>query len=72
MDIADLDGSGTIDLGEFKEFIGKIDEKFSGDTIKEVFESIDENGDGELSVEEFGRAIHDTLKNMQADEEDQE
>ena len=27
MKIADTDGSGTIDLGEFQEFITKIDEE---------------------------------------------
>ena len=34
MEIADTDGSGTIDLGEFTEFISKIDEKMGEDSGK--------------------------------------
>lgn len=40
------------------------------DSIKEVFANIDLDGDGELTVQEFGKAIHETFKNMKADEED--
>ena len=49
MDIADVDGSGTIDFEEWKEFINKLDDKQEESHIKEIFDSIDENGNGELS-----------------------
>ena len=70
MEIADTDGSGTIDLNEFKEFITKIDESITEDSTKQIFASIDEDGDGELSVAEFGKAIHESFKGMKADEEE--
>ena len=38
------------------------------DQIKEIFDSIDEDGNGELSLEEFGQAILKTLQ--PADEEE--
>ena len=69
MDIADTDGSGTIDLNEFKEFIAKIDKNITEDDIKQTFDAIDEDGNGELSVAEFGKAIYETFKNEKADEE---
>jgi Ca2+-binding EF-hand superfamily protein len=43
MAIADVDESGTIDLGEFKEFIEKVSEDMDAEAIKEIFDSIDVN-----------------------------
>ena len=59
MVIADIDGSGTVDLAEFTEFLTKIEatEKMDEAQIKEIFEEIDTDGNGELSTEEFGSAI---------------
>lgn len=68
MDIADLDGSGTIDAGEFKEMISKLDESIAADEVNKIFESKDENGSGELSVENFGQALYDCLVLMKPDE----
>ena len=60
--IADLDGNGTISFEEFKEFFMKLDDKFDEDELKEIFDSIDADNDGELDVKEFGNAILSTLK----------
>jgi Ca2+-binding EF-hand superfamily protein len=48
MDIADTDGSGTVDLGEFTEFINKLSPETTPEELKEIFESIDEDKSGEL------------------------
>ena len=61
MAIADVDGNGTIDLTEFKEFIDKVSEDMDAEALKEIFDSIDVNNDGELTIEEFGSAIFKTL-----------
>ena len=61
--IADLDGNGTISFDEFKEFFVKLDEsKFAEAALREAFDSIDTDGDGELDTQEFGNAILATLK----------
>lgn len=54
MEIADVDGSGTIDPAEFFDFIQKLDESATAESTEEIFKSIDTDGDGELSVAEFG------------------
>ncbi len=53
MEIADIDGSGTIDLDEFKEFLSRL-EKTEDIDAEKIFNDIDENSAGELSVEGFG------------------
>ena len=53
MEIADLDGSGTIDLEEFQEFCNRLDNS-DGLEIDKCFEEIDADGSGELDVEGFG------------------
>jgi Ca2+-binding EF-hand superfamily protein len=67
MAIADTDGSGTIDIEEFKEFIVKLDSSIGEDTIKSSFDGQDEEKNGELSVENFGKALFDIIKDMKAD-----
>jgi len=39
-----------------------LKDDFDEDNLKEIFESIDVDGDGELDVTEFGNAILSTLK----------
>ena len=68
MGIADLDGSGTIDIEEFKEFIVKLDSSIEADTIQAAFDGQDEAKDGELPVENFGKALFEIVKDMKADE----
>ena len=62
MNVADVDGNGAVDFDEFKDFINKLedgqDEQSTEEGLKGIFESIDENGNGELTVEEFGKALH--------------
>jgi Ca2+-binding EF-hand superfamily protein len=53
MEIADIDGSGTIDLEEFKEFLSRL-EKTEDIDAEKIFNDCDENNSGELSVEGFG------------------
>ena len=73
MDVADINGNGTIDAEEFQEMINKLDEKFEESKIKEIFSSNDGDGNGELSINNFGVALYDALKLMTHEEEgDQE
>ena len=62
MNVADVDGNGVVDFDEFKDFINKLedgqDEQSTEEGLKGIFESIDENGNGELTLEEFGKALH--------------
>ena len=62
MNVADVDGNGVVDFEEFKDFINKLedgqDEQSTEEGLKGIFDSIDENGNGELTVEEFGKALH--------------
>ena len=62
MEIADTDGSGTVDLGEFTEFINKLSPETTPEELKEIFESIDEDKSGELDKQEFAKAIYECLK----------
>ena len=38
MTIADIDGSGTIDFGEFTEFLNKLSPDSTEDELKQVFD----------------------------------
>ena len=68
--IADLDGNGTIDFNEFKEFMTKLqDEETDEDQLREVFNSIDEDGSGELDIDEFAKAIKSSVIDVE-DHED--
>ena len=69
MEIADTDGSGTVDAAEFVDFVQKLDEaNYNEDATKAIFAGADADGDGQLSVEEFGSAIHESLKSMKVEE----
>jgi len=61
--IADLDGNGTISFDEFKEFFSKLlgEEDAKEESMKEVFDNIDENKNGQLDASEFTKAILATL-----------
>ena len=40
----------------------KLDDSFGEATLREIFDSIDADKDGELDVQEFGNAMLKTLK----------
>lgn len=63
MTLADTDGSGTVDFGEYKEFILKLSPESDEGELKQMFDNIDEDGSGELDIEEFGKAIYECFKN---------
>ena len=69
MDIADIDESGTIDKSEFETFIKKLDKSTEDDKCNTIF---DEAADGseELSIEQFGKATFEALKDMEITKEE--
>lgn len=50
--IYDKDGSGTISIDEIKEVLG-VGAQISEDVWTKIINEVDENGDGEVSYEEF-------------------
>jgi len=48
----DKDGSGLISASEIKEVLG-FGKTMSEEAVNEVIKQVDENGDGEISFEEF-------------------
>ena len=49
----DQDGGGSISAAEIKEILKYGDENISDEVINNIMKQIDENGDGEISFEEF-------------------
>ena len=70
MDIADTDGNGTISFDEFKDLITKLDDKQQDDKLKNIFEAEDKKASGELSVDQFGKALYESVKLMKHDDEE--
>jgi calcium-dependent protein kinase len=56
----DKDDSGFISKDEIKESLQKI-QKFTEEELNEIINQVDENGDGEISFEEF-KVIMTNLK----------
>jgi calcium-dependent protein kinase len=48
----DKDGSGLISADEIKEVLG-FGKTMSEEAVNEIIKQVDENGDGEISFEEF-------------------
>ena len=75
MSIADVDQSGTINFEEWFKFIDKLEsediEQTSEDDLREIFESIDDDQDGELNIQEFGAAILMLLNKSGVDKDEQ-
>lgn len=70
MELADVDGSGTIDLAEFKDFVDKLECNLSVDRVNAIFEAADKNNNKELDIEEFGASFFETIKCMKEDAEE--
>jgi calcium-dependent protein kinase len=49
----DKDGSGTIDAVEIKEALGMGGDDTMNDKIQDIMKQVDDNGDGEISFDEF-------------------
>lgn len=75
MTIADTDGSGSIDIDEWTKFVNKLedgDEQQTGEEeLKKIFDLLDVNEDGELTVKEFGTALFDLIKTTGVEGADQ-
>jgi Ca2+-binding EF-hand superfamily protein len=69
MEIADIDESGTINKTEFAAFIKKLDKAMDDDKVNGIFEST-ADGSEELSVELFGKATFEALKDMEITKEE--
>lgn len=62
MELADRDGSGELDFNEFYAFFSEIESiMITEEEIKQIFEDFDGSGNGQLSVEEFARAIYQAV-----------
>ena len=68
IELADLDGNGTIDLEEMKTFMNKMDG--APDDCEDIFKQIDTDGDGEITKDEFAKLIMQVVndKNDEGDE----
>merc|ERR1719230_2100879 len=55
----DDDGSGTIDLKEFKHLLTTLGDDLSLEECKEIVAIVDVDGDGEIDFEEFFKAMTD-------------
>jgi calcium-dependent protein kinase len=49
----DKDNSGLISADEIREVLGLTDNADMNSKINEIIDQVDENGDGEISLEEF-------------------
>ncbi len=57
----DKDGSGTISSDEIKEILG-FGKQLGEDAVNEIIKQVDENGDGEISFEEFSAMMKQLSK----------
>jgi len=49
----DKDDSGSISATEIKEALGMTGDNTMNDKIQEIMNQVDDNGDGEISFDEF-------------------
>lgn len=62
MELADKDGNGELDQGEFFDFFSRIEGMMvTKEEIEQIFKDFDGSGNGGLSVEEFARAIYQVV-----------
>jgi len=72
MEIADVDGNGTIDFDEIKELVQKLEYTMEDDDLKTIFDEQDTDADGELSKEELGNTVFSVLKANKSEEAGEE
>ena len=58
--IYDKDGSGSISVDEIKDILG-VGKQIPEEVWKQVVSEVDENGDGEVSFEEFKTMMRNLL-----------
>ena len=61
----DTDQNGSI---EFNEFVSIVAQKIKSDPVLKFFQALDKNGDGYLSAEELGSALHLFGQNVSKDD----
>lgn len=49
----DKDGGGSISAEEIKEALGMTGDDTMNDKIQQIMKEVDDNGDGEISFDEF-------------------
>ena len=71
MEIVDKDGNNSLSLEEFNEFFNSMDGIFMTEQeIEQMFNDFDDSGNGELSIEEFARAITQAIVPDEPNDED--
>ena len=63
----DLDGSGNIDVKELVQVFGTLGQEISELEARELISELDQDGDGELSFEEFAEYFQQNL-DMEAED----
>ena len=61
IDLADIDGNGTLDMHEFRRCIGSSDLGLSPGEVNGLMDEADADGDGLVSYEEFVSVAYDAL-----------
>ena len=67
----DLDGSGTLDLGELRAALQRADPSVTEVQVQARMDALDADGDGVISKEEFARSLQ-RYKDLEANQERKE
>jgi Ca2+-binding EF-hand superfamily protein len=60
--VFDKAGTGTVEVSELKHVLTAIGEKLTSEEAQNVLEEADEDGDGQLSVDDFLKVLNTTVK----------
>ena len=73
MVLVDKDGNNMLSLEEFYDFFSSMEGVFMSDNeIQALFKEFDDSGNGQLSIEEFARAITHAIVPDEPDDDDPE